>query len=321
MDLNLREISYFLKIAELGTLSGAAAVLSISQSALSRALKRLEERLGGELFVRHTLGADLTAYGEAFLAHARILQADADRTVADLTLLKGASKGVARVGIVPSAASFILPPAFESALRLSPNIQIHVVEAASNRLVADLEYGNVDFAIASPLASQHNENIQVTEFLREEMFVVCRRGHPMSGKPCELADVLNFPWIVPEKGNAILIELRKLFMRAGVEPPVASVSSNSVHTLKATLVSSDFLTMLPAMAFQWEKQNGILETIDLRGGRSFRHLCVLRRVARPLLPAANLVLSEIRKFAKSTEARFKLSSNPEERALVQSHTP
>jgi LysR family transcriptional regulator of gallate degradation len=145
----------------------------------------------------------------------------------------------------------------------------------------------------------------------------------MSGKPCELADILKFPWIVPEKGNAILIELRKLFMRAGVEPPVASVSSNSVHTLKATVASSEFLTMLPAMAFHWEKKNGILQTIDLRGGSSFRHLCVLRRAARPLLPAANLVLSEIRKFAKSTDAGFKPSSNSEEQALVrdQSHAP
>ena len=120
MDLNLREISYFLKIAELGTLSGAAAVLSISQPALSRALKRLEERLGGELFVRHALGADLTAYGEAFLAHARILQADADRTVADLTLLKGASKASRVSASCLARPSFIMPPAFESALRLSP---------------------------------------------------------------------------------------------------------------------------------------------------------------------------------------------------------
>lgn len=308
MDLNLREISYFLKIAKLGSLSGAAAALAVSQPALSRALKRLEERLGGELFVRHTLGMDLTPYGEAFLAHARILQADANRTVADLSLLKGGSKGVARVGIVPSVSSFILPPVFDSVSRLSPNIQIHVVEASSIRLVAELEYGDIDFAVASPLPAQHNENIQINELLREQMFVICRRGHPISAGPCDLADVLKFPWIVPEKGNAILLEMRKLFMRAGIEPPVANVSANSVHTLKATVASSDFLTMLPGMSFQWEEENGILQTVTLRGGNSFRHLCVLRRAARPLLPAANFVLSEIRKIASAREAEAKAES-------------
>lgn len=302
MDLNLREISYFLKIAKLGSLSGASAALAISQPALSRAVKRLEERLGGELFVRHTLGMDLTAFGEAFLAHARILEADANRTVADLSLLRGGSKGVARVGIVPSVSSFILPPVFDSVFRTSPNIQIHVVEASSTRLVAELEYGNVDFAIASPLPAQHNENVQASELMREQMFVICRRGHPLAAGPCDLADVQKFPWIVPEKGNAILLEMRKLFVRAGTEPPAASVSANSVHTLKATVAASDFLTMLPRTAFQWEERHGILQTVNLRGASSFRHLCILRRAARPLLPAANLVLSEIRKVATSTEA-------------------
>lgn len=251
------------------------------------------------------MGMDLTPFGEAFLAHARILQADANRTVADLSLLKGGSKGVARVGIVPSISNFLLPPVFDNVFRSSPNVQIHVVEASSTLLVAELEYGNVDFAISSPLPAQHNENIQVTELMRERMFIVCRRDHPLADGPCDLTDLLKFPWIVPEKGNAILFEMRKLFTRAGIEPPRANVSANSVHMLKATVASSNFLTMLPSMAFQWEEKNGIMQPLDVRNGNSFRHLCVLRRVSRPLLPAANIVLSEIRKIAASAEPELK----------------
>lgn len=303
MDLNLREIWYFLKVAELGSLGSAATALAISQPALSRALKRLEQRLGGELFVRHTLGMDLTPFGEAFMPHARVLRADTNRTIEDLSLMRGASRGIARIGIVPSAASYILPPVFASALRRSPDIQIQVIEASSIRLVAELEYGNVDFAIASALPAQSNDNIQAQELLREEMFVVGRPSHPIfAGGPCEVTDLLRFPWIVPEKGNAILIELRKMFTRAGITPPAASVSANSVHTLKATVAASDFLTMLPAMAIRWEEQNGVLKSVKLQAETTYRQLCVLRRAARPLLPAANLVLSEVRKFNASTAA-------------------
>ncbi|MCT8974134.1 LysR family transcriptional regulator [Microbaculum marinisediminis] len=300
MDLNLREISYFLKVTELGSLGSAAAALAISQPALSRALKRLENRLGGELFVRHTLGVDLTAFGEAFVPHARILRADADRTIADLNLLKGAARGVARVGIVPSAASFVLPPVFERALRRAPEIEIHVVEAPSMQLAAELEHGNIDFAIASALPTQNTETITVSDLLREQMFVVARCSHPLAGgDPCTVDDLMRFPWIVPERGNAILLELRKMFMRGGVEPPRASVASNSVHTLKLTVASSDFLTMLPAMAFRHEEEQGLLAPVRIELPDMFRDLCVLRRAARPLLPAANLVLSEIRDLVTS----------------------
>ncbi|MVA96945.1 LysR family transcriptional regulator [Nitratireductor sp. CAU 1489] len=296
MDLNLREISYFLKVAELGSLGSAAAALAVSQPALSRALKRLEDRLGGELFVRHTLGMDLTAFGDAFVPHARILRADANRTIEDLNLLKGAARGVARIGIVPSAASYLLPPVFDNALRKSPDIQIHVVEAASSQLVAELEYGNVDFAIASAMPAQNSESIAATDLLREQMFVVGRPGHPITAAGrCAIADLLAYPWIVPEKGNAILLKLRRMFLRAGMEPPRASVSANSVHTLKLTVASSDFLTMLPAMGFRREEESGLLQSIDVNVPAAFRDLSVLRRAARPLLPAATLVLSELRK--------------------------
>ncbi|MDN2564639.1 LysR family transcriptional regulator [Aquibium sp. A9E412] len=303
MDLNLREISYFLKVAELGSLGSAAAALAISQPALSRALKRLENRLGGALFVRHTLGMDLTAFGEAFVPHARILRADANRTIADLNLLRGAARGVARVGIVPSAASFLLPPVFERALKRAPEIEIHVVEASSTQLVADLERGHVDFAIASALPAQDSETIAATDLLKEQMFVVARRDHPLAAAgAASPEDLMRYAWIVPESGNAILLELRKMFMRAGFEPPRASVSANSVHTLKRTVAASDFLTMLPAMAFRREEEEGLLRPLALKLPEIFRDLSVLRRAARPLLPAANLVLSEVRDLVASGSA-------------------
>jgi DNA-binding transcriptional LysR family regulator len=311
MDLSLREISYFLKVAELGSLGSAAAVLSISQPALSRALKRLEERLGGELFVRHTLGMDLTGFGEAFLPHARILNADANRTIEDLNLLRGAARGVARVGIVPSAACHLLPRVFEAALRRSPDIQIHVVEAASSQLVADLEHGHIDFAVASALHAENSETITASNLLREQVFVIGRPGHPAAAKgTCSLTDLLAYPWIVPEKGNALLVETRRMFLNAGIEPPRASVSSNSMNTLKLTVAASDFLTSLPAMAFRQEQDIGLVRPLNVDMPPTFRSLSILRRAARPLLPSAAMVLSELRKVVASSfeEAEYLVES-------------
>ncbi|MRX52005.1 LysR family transcriptional regulator [Paracoccus sp. S-4012] len=310
MDLSLREISYFLKVAELGSLGSAAAALSLSQPALSRSLKRLEERLGGALFVRHTQGMDLTAFGEAFLPHARILQADANRTIEDLNLLRGAARGVARVGILPSASVYLLPKVFAAALQRAPDIQIHVVEASSRQLVADLEHGHIDFAVASALPAQASETITASDLLREQMFIIARPGHPAAGGECSLSDLSAWPWIMPERGNALLLELRRMFLAEGCEPPQPSVSANSMNTLKLTVASSDFLTGLPAMAFRQEQQMGLLRPVGLHLPPMFRDLSVLRRAARPLLPAAALVLAELRKAVAVTAGELECVIEP-----------
>ncbi len=300
MELNLREISYFLKVAELGSLGSAAAALSITQPALSRSLKRLEDRLGAELFVRHALGMELTAFGQAFIPHARILRADIDRTVEDISLMMGASRGTARIGIIPSIVDHILPGVFRNVLQKSPQVQIQVIEASSDRLVTELECGNIDFAVANAHHAILNENIRFEEFLKEEICVVGRRGHPaISRAPLEVRELLDHSWIVPEKGNAIWIEFRKLFMRAGLDTPPANVSANTAHTLKAAIETSDLLTALPSLSFKHESEAGVLQTIPLRAPATFRHLSILRRVGRPLLPTSNMVLSEIRSIANN----------------------
>ncbi len=298
MDLNLREISYFLKIVDFGSLSGAAQALSMNQPTLSRALKRLEDKLGSELFTRHTLGMDLTAFGAAFLAHAQILQADANRTVEDLSMLTGSSKGAARVGIVPSIANYLMPPVVESIFRETRDMRIQILEASSIRLVSELEMGNIDFAISSSLHAQDNPSISSTDLIQEPLRVICRADHPiLTGTPRHVGELLDYPWIIPEKGNAILLDLQKMFHQAGMEPPIGNISANSGNTLKATVARSDFLTMLPALATLGEEKQGLLCSVPLTVAPPKRQLSIVRRAARPLLPAANLVLARIRRVA------------------------
>ena len=310
MSLNLREISFFLKIVESGSLSAAATALAISQPALSRALKRLESRLGTDLFIRSSAGMEPTPFGEAFLVHAQIVQADAHRMIEDLNQIKGLSRGTARVGVLPSASNYILLPVIEKVLRTAPDIQIQIIEGSSSRLVAELEFGNIDFGIASSMLARDNENIKIDDLLEEQLVVVCRAGHPLAARsPVDVAELLQIPWAVPEKGNAILQELRKLFTNSGLEPPGASISANSVHAMKLIVSTSDFLTLLPIMAVQAEIRSGLLEQVHLQRAVVVRQLCVLRRALRPLLPAASMMLSEIRRHARHLCAESKGSGS------------
>src|SRR5690348_13322902 len=109
MAVDHRGLNAFLNVARLGSVGAAATALSLTQPAVSRTLRKLEKQLGVQLFVRHSTGMELTAFGRSLLPHATLLESGLHRALEEIDLMRGASKGIAGVGIVPSLVPEILP--------------------------------------------------------------------------------------------------------------------------------------------------------------------------------------------------------------------
>ena len=105
MTLDIRLLTAFLTIVQTGSLGRAAQALHVTQPALSRSIKQLEEKVGVPLFERHSKGMLLTQYGQALLPHARLLQEESALAVKEIDALRGLSKGTVRVGAIASVAS------------------------------------------------------------------------------------------------------------------------------------------------------------------------------------------------------------------------
>ncbi len=298
MSFDRKELAAFLAVVRLGSIGGAAATLSMTQPAISRILHRLEDRLGARLFVRHSAGMELNAFGRALLPHAELLEAEARRVHEEIELLKGSATGLVRVGTVPSVASQVLPQAIQRTLRQSPNLHIHVIESTGNQLLASLLRREIDFAIVGLWREPLDAGVTATPLFHDEVCILGRWDHPLMRKPQpQLADLLAYPWAIPEKGNVLWSELNATFMRAGLEPPVAAITANSIHTLKALVATTDFLSMMARESFQLEQQNGLLRPVPMEATRWTRQLALLHRARGRLLPAASLLLEEIRKAA------------------------
>lgn len=298
MTFDRKELAAFLAVVRLGSIGGAAASLSMTQPAISRILHRLEDRLGARLFVRHSTGMELNAFGRALLPHAELMESESRRAQEEIDMLKGSATGLVRVGVVPSVATQLLPQAIRATLRKSPKLHIHIAEATGGQLLAALMRREIDFAIVGLWREPLDENVVATPLFHDEVSVICRSGHPLTSKPqLSLPDLLAYPWAIPEKGNVIWSELHATFLRAGLEPPIAAVTANSIHTLKALVAATDFLTMLARESFQLEEQSGLLRTVPLKEASWTRQLALLHRSRGRLLPAANLLLAEIRKAA------------------------
>lgn len=304
MALNHRELAAFLAVARAGGVGAAAKSLALTQPAITRSLKRLERQLGVALFVRHSTGMEMTPFGRTLIPYAETLESETERVLEEISVLNGAAAGLARVGIVPSVAANLLPKATERMLAASPGVQVRVIEATGNQLVSALIRGEIDFAIVGLSRDPIEEHVLVSPLMEDDVCIVARASHPlMRQDDLSLAALQSHFWAMPEKGNVIRAGFQKMFRRAGLDAPRVAVSANSVHVLKSIAASTDFLTMLARVSIQFEERGGILAPVPLREGRWRRQLGVLRRATGSMLPASNLLLTEIRGLAASLSAQ------------------
>jgi len=303
MAVDHRGLNAFLTIARLGSVGAAASALSLTQPAVSRTLRRLEQDLGVQLFLRHSTGMELTAFGQSLLPHATLLETGLHRALEEIDLLRGASKGSARVGILPSLVPDILPAVLNRVRAKLPGIQLHIVEAPNHQLTRALLRGEIDFALAAVPSELTDDSIRVTPLVNDEICIVTRATHPIAKKKsATLKDLREHSWALQERGGPIWRRFQTLFTSANLDLPAVMLTANSVQTLKSVIISSDLITMLPRISIRTEEKNKILRPVPLSTARWKRQLAVLRRSNGPTLPAVSLVLTEFRVALTETAA-------------------
>jgi DNA-binding transcriptional LysR family regulator len=227
MAIDHRGLRAFLNVARLGSVGAAATALSLTQPAISRTLRKLEKQLGVQLFVRHSTGMELTAFGRSLLPHAALLESGLHRALEEIDLLRGASKGVARVGILPSLVPEILPTVIMNVRERVPGLQLHVVEAPTHQLTRALLRGEIDFAIAAVPPDLLDENIRVTTLRSDQICIVARASHPvMKLRGPTPQNLREYDWALQERGGAIWRHFQALFALANLEPPPVALTAN-----------------------------------------------------------------------------------------------
>ena len=181
-NLTLKQLRYVQALAQTGHFGRAADLCAISQPALSLQIKEVEEHLGVALFERDTRQVRLTTIGETFVKRAR----DILRAVQDLEDFTRNEKGTflsrLRMGIIPTIAPYLLPALVSDLKRHTPEIDIHIRETVTPRLIEDLIQGRIDTAIvALPVSEPSFEEVPlITEhfvFVRDRKSTRLNSSH------------------------------------------------------------------------------------------------------------------------------------------------
>lgn len=218
--MNLRQLRYFLTIADERSFSRAAERLLIAQPSLSQQIKSLEQELGGPLLERLPRGVRLTAAGRAFIGEARATVANAERAARDARRALGLEAGEIELATVTSIAAGILPTVLRRWQELHPSIEVSLSEYLHRRLLDDgVRNGDGDMAVGSPPAGWEGP---IEPLGWEEFVLVLPSGDPVLRKrSVELTALRDRRWVqfAPAHGLADVLELR--CAAAGFTPRIA----------------------------------------------------------------------------------------------------
>ncbi|MCW5257137.1 LysR family transcriptional regulator [Verminephrobacter aporrectodeae subsp. tuberculatae] len=251
MPLSMRDIEYFLAVAKTGLLSVAADQQGVTQSALTKAVRRVESEFGLPLFERSARGMALTSAGQRMVEQAFRLQAEYADTVLLANEMRARQSGLLRVGVTDTTAGNRIAAALGALLAQRPGLRVRLRVDRSDTLAALLHEGALDLALVPAYEGQPLD-AERTKIDNDPMLPVVRSAHPLvqQAQP-GLADVAAYGWITGAANSAVCMALTKVLARHGLAPPrvVMEVSFASDFNL-AVLAATDLVTLVPRSFMQ-----------------------------------------------------------------------
>lgn len=277
INVTLRQLRYFDALARHGHFGRAAEACAISQPALSMQIKEMEDVLGGVLVERSSRQMVLTKLGEDLIQRVR----DILRSVDELGDFARASReqlvGRLRIGVIPTVGPYLLPKVVENLARLHPELDIHVRETTTPKLIHELVEGRLDTAIVALPVSQPT----LTEVaLFSESFLLVRPGED-AHKPAPNPESLReMRLLLLEEGHCFRDQaLSFCKMQAS---PREVLDASSLSTLVQMVGAGIGVTLIPEMAQIVETRSATVSVARLREPQPSRTIGMVWRKTSPL---------------------------------------
>jgi LysR family nitrogen assimilation transcriptional regulator len=298
--VELRSLHYFIRIAELGSITRAAAHLHVAQPALTRHVQRLEEELNVRLFTRANRGVRLTEAGQKLLEGATRVLRDLERTGDEIRAQDAHPSGKIVLGVTPTLCPVLVPVLFARMRRDYPMIELKVMHAGMVRLEEFVVDGRVDLALLSELS--RSRLIVSTRLAEEEMVLVTRPGARPAGVVSR-DELRNTPLVM---GDGLRAAMDALLAGLGIELNV-DVEVNDHETIRLMVQQDVGAAILPHSSVARECAGGLVAAHRITETGIFRTLALGVRAGRDASLARDAVARTIRDVLRGIERHGDLS--------------
>ncbi|KAA0983364.1 LysR family transcriptional regulator [Pseudomonas sp. ANT_J28] len=237
--MTLTQLEIFSLVAELQGFTAAANRLGISQSAVSHALKSLEQELGVELLRRHQSRVELSDIGQQLLLRARAMLGLANTLRQEAADARGMKRGTLRIGSFgPTSSIKLLPLILRHYRAAHPGIEVHIDEGPDRQVIQWLEERRIDICfVVLP-----EERFDTFALVEDQMVALLPVDHPLARRDSlSLSDLCNDPFVLTEAGSSELVS--RLFSAARLTPNIRYRCSQLLSTLD-TVGRGDALTVV-----------------------------------------------------------------------------
>lgn len=259
MNITLRQISYFLAIAETSSVSGAAASLGISQSAITESLKVLEDQTGAKLFERHSKGVTLTYQGHVFVRHARRIMtsvADAGRA---LNNRPEAINGVLNLGVTSLVSGYMLADLLARFRKVFSNITVRVFEEERSHIEHLLVNGELHIALMLISNLGNQQALGYEALVRSPNRLWLSPDHPLlKNETIGISDLAGEPLIQLTIDE--MAETSQRWWRQANLRPTLELKTSSVEAARSLVATGAGIAILPDILYRpWSLEGDRLE--------------------------------------------------------------
>ncbi len=288
--MEIHQLRYVTAVARAGNFSRAAEQCHVSQPSLSQQILKLEEELGGRLFIRMKREARLTAQGEAFLRRAIKILEEVDAVKREASDAQNLLRGRLTVGVLPTIAPYLLPGILVAFAGKYPGVEIVVQEDTTARLIKLAQTCEINFALASRPITE--TSMEVRDLFSEELMLALPPGHALASKRrVTLADLKNERLIVMKDGHCLGDQVLNFCERRDYKPTI-NFRSAQLETIQALVSSGVGISLIPAMATHGGRK-GQPEYRSLPAPKPERKIVAMWPKQRPLSLAAGEFLTQL----------------------------
>ena len=277
-EITFRQLRYFDALAGQSHFGRAAAACGISQPALSMQIKELEEALGAVLIERGARQVRLTKFGEEAALRVRDILRSVDELGDFARASRGWLAGQLHIGMIPTIAPYLLPTVIGDLTRMHPDLDIHVREALTSRLIQELVEGRLDTAIVALPVSEPS----LTEVaLFAENFLLVRPGED-EGTPVPSSEMLREMWLLLLEEGHCFRDQALSFCNMQSSPPREALDASSLSTLVQMVSAGMGVTLIPEMAVTVETRSASVSVARFKDPQPSRTIGMIWRRTSPL---------------------------------------
>ncbi|MED5019672.1 LysR family transcriptional regulator [Paenibacillus chibensis] len=245
--MELRQLQYFLKVAQKEHVTQAAEELHVAQSAVSRQIHQLEEELGVQLFMQKGRNLQLTPVGQLFCKRVDSILKDLDKAVVEVHEFLDPEQGEIRIGFPHSLGIHLIPSVVAEFKQRYPNVKFRFKQGMFPSLIRDVISAEVDLAFISPFPEKH-EQVEGEIMLTEELYAILPPNHPLAKEECiALNQLKEDKFVLFSKGYSLRPIVWHACLEAGFTPKIA-FEGEETDTIRGLVAAGMGVSILPEMA-------------------------------------------------------------------------